>query len=108
MKIGGYLANTMEKFSNHLIQTKFFHPLSVGEKHHPARIFSATEALAITEALGPNGWLGLVEVPSPGASGRVVPLSVLLDLAFSASGSGIISFSFPSFHFFSRVLVKVT
>ena len=95
MKIGGYLANTMEKFSNHLIQAKFFHPLSVGEKHHPARIFLATKALAITKALGPNGWLGLAEVPSSGASGRVVLLTVLLDLAFLASGSDIISFSFP-------------
>ena len=95
MKIGGYLANIVAKFRNHLIQAKFFYPLSVDGKHHPSRIFSAIEALAIIEAPGLNGWLGLAEVPSLRADGRVVPLIVLLDLAFLASGSGIISFFFP-------------
>ena len=78
MKANRYLAKDMEKLGDHLVQGKFINFSLSARRITPTRIFSATEALAITEAPTPRTLPGFMEVPSPGATDHIVPLLAIL------------------------------
>ena len=97
MKENKYLVEDMKEFGDHLIQGEFIHILLVGEEDHPDQDFFCHRGTRHHKASGPNAWLGRAEVPPSRATGCVVPLLVaLLNLAFLASGGGMVVFPLES------------